>query len=137
MTNGDPIEGWENGPQHLRVSIADVEIAELRGDMQGRVAAHGATRGPRKLLVPVMGRRPRRKKPREDQGATRTQSRVERTNVKMATHKDQSWCGLRLMGCVCVRERDAGLEEQFQKISSPLAHLKTPFSLQPHDHRKK
>lgn len=46
MTNGDPIRRLENGPQHLRMFIADVEIAELRGDLQGRVPT-GQPRSPK------------------------------------------------------------------------------------------
>lgn len=58
-----------------------------------------------------------------------------RTDVKMATHKDQLWCGLRLGG-VCERERGR-LGGAISKISSPLAHLNTPASLFNPDHWRK
>lgn len=74
------------------------EMKELRGDLQGRVPT-GQPRGPRKLRCPWMGRRPRRERSLGRIREQQAQSRVERTNVKMATHKDQS----------CVWPQDCGV----------------------------
>lgn len=51
--------------------LQGLEIAELRGELQGGVPT-GQPRGPRKLLVPMMGRRPRRERSPE---RTREQQR--------------------------------------------------------------
>lgn len=117
--------------------IADVEIAELRRDLQGRVPT-GQPRRPKEAAGTRDGQEGRggREKPREDQGAQQGHSqRVERTNVKMATHKDQSWCGLRLWG-VCVRER-CRLGGAISKNLQPLSPSEAPPSLFNPDHRKK
>ena len=118
MTNGDPIRRLENG--HLGASVCllqGLEIAELRGDLQGRVPT-GQPRGPRKLLVPAVGRRPRRERSpgriREQQGlGQRWEGRMSKW-----PHTKTS-CGVASDWGVCVREREAGLEEQFQKSPAP------------------
>ena len=122
MTNADPIRRLENG--HLGASVCllqGLEIAELRGDLQGRVPM-GQPRGPRKLLLPVVGRRPRRERSpgriREQQGlGQRWEGRMSKWPHTKTSCGVASDCG------VCVRERererDAGLEEQFQKSPAP------------------
>lgn len=100
------------------MSIADVEIAELRGDMQGRVPTRGSER-PKEAAGTRDGQEAEEERSpgriREQQGHSQG---WKGPMSKWPHTKDQSWCGLRLWG-VCVRERDAGLEEQFQKSPAP------------------
>lgn len=135
MTNGDPIRRLENGPQHLRVSIAGVEIAELRGDLQGKVPT-GQPRGPRKLLVPVMGRRPRRERSpgriREQQG----HSQGWKGPMSKWPHT-KTGCGVASDCGVCVRERETQAWRSNFKNLQPLSPSEDPpFSLQPRPPKK-
>ena len=113
------------------------EIAELRGELQGGVPM-GQLRGPRKMLVPMMGRRPRRERSpertREQQGPPQ---RWEGLMSKW-THIQRPvvvwpWTA----GCVCVRERETRAWRSNFKNLQPLSPSEHPPSLFSPDHRKK